>query len=276
MYFLPTPFIPIEHMEPSDRPRRVVKLPPWLQSLYTQWNERNERLPLSQALSFADYIANKDDLVKLKAENNRLKEELVEFKKISCQKHDEDMANMRLYQAGVTIELKAQLAALRSELLVQVIGRGVKPVQVFKEPRSQAAFDAVRLLLYTFNKRNYKRKEKSKWGKNKEYDIIHNRESLEAWFDTKYAKDVKLNREVIEEFDVCVVRGELRTISKKFKGGVGIEAFWVPDEKYDEAGLKESSSYESTEALVNDPRRGYVLDGVKWVTATLSKKRPVA
>ena len=245
--------------------QRVVKLPPWLTSLYNQWTERNQRLPLNQGVPFTDYLATTDDLLKLQGE----------IKKLSA-KHEEDMVNMRLHQARVTNELRemfeSELASMRKELLGKVA--------VLKEPRSQAAFDAVRLLLYTFNKRNYKRKKGKggqilKWGKNNEYDIICNRESLEAWFDSQYAKDLDLNKEVIEDFSVCVVRGELRTISKEFKGGVGIEAFWVPDNKYDEAGFKESSSYESTEAFLNDPRRGYMLDGVKWVPPTLSQKRPV-
>ena len=257
-------------IDDDPKPQRVVKLPQWLQSLYTQWTERNQRLPVTQALTFNDYVANKDDLTKL------------ELMKISCTKHDEGMANMRCFQARVTNELQerfeSEIAALKQNFASELAALRLEVLGKLKEPRTQAAFDAVRLLLHTFNKRNYKRKERggevSKWGEKNEYDIIYNRASLEAWLDSKYAKDVKLNRDVIETFSVCVVRGELRTISKKFKGGVGIEAFWVPDKKYDEAGFTESSSYESTEAFLSDPRREYALDGVKWVPP-LSNKRPV-
>lgn len=267
----PTPLSLVDDDVPV-KTQRVVKLPSWLGSLHNQWTERNQRLPLGQ-VPFADYVATIDDLLELKAEVKELKAQVSSLEEKDV-KTSEDLVNMTLHQARVTNELKEMFESELTSLRNDLVGK------VRKEPRPQAAFDAVRLLLYTFNKRNHKRKkEKSgkvlKWGKNNKFDIIYNRESLEAWLESKYAKDLDLNKEVIDDFKVCVVRGELRTISKEFKGGVGIEAFWVPDNKYHDAGFEEASCYESTDALLNDPRRGYMLNGVVWVPSTSSKKRPL-
>lgn len=290
----------------------VVEMPSWLTSIYDKWEDRNNNLPPTETLTFAAYVVTCDDLAKvakvtekvdaevksLRDENNALKEQL--------SNSESEMVKMRRNQGKLVTDLealfKAEMNALRTELGVKTKGEDVGGVHVkkdakelktgvsadvkdviddtrgLKEPRSEQAFDALRLVLYKFNKRNWIRSQEApntvkKWTKNGVmYDTIHNKDSLEAWFESEHASSYDLGPGVIEEFNVCVFRGELATISKEFEGGVGIEAFWLPNDKYD-AHCVRSASYKSAESMLTDPRHGYMLSGVKWVPCSGVKKR---
>lgn len=267
----------------------VVRLPPWLASVHAQWRRRNQSVPKSQELSFEEYVVNRDVFAKLEqrldlvvTENARLKEDL-EGLRLEVKNCASEMVQMRLGQGILCKELTHRVDEMRAEIdAVRMTDDNTndkandEAKETLKEPRTQEAFDAVRLALYTFNKRNVKRKQRGAepktWGRDGEYDLISNRESLEAWLDSKHAKDFKLDRDVIDHFNVCVVNGELVTISKEFKGGVGIEAFWVPQNKYDSV-CQRSSTYEETESVLRDPRHGYMLNRVKWVPSAGQQKR---
>lgn len=272
----------------------VVEIPTWLMSVYTKWQERNKDPQISPKLPFSSFMATRDDLVKL---GRRVDQEVRNLL------HDnqglrEEMTKMRLEHARVITDLRtvfrSEADAIRKvQVQGQVQGQGQfqdqgqvqdqvqgqvqgqAQGQELKEPRSQEAFDVVRKVIYTFNKRNVKRVRQGqkplKFGANLEYSEISDKESLVAWLDSDFAKAHGFGN-VIEEFEVCVFRGELATISPEFKGGVGIEAFWIPDDKYD-TYLTRSTCYESANSLLKDPRHGYMLNGVKWVPSPPTNKR---
>ena len=279
---------------------QVVEMPPWLKSVYTKWQERNNDPNITPKLPFSSFMATRDDLMKQGSRvDQEVKNILQDLMKLGSRVDQEvknilqdnqrlrnEMVKMRLEHAKVILTLKTDFQSATEALSetmkreMDVIRQDQVDVQVegLKEPRSQEAFDVVRKVLYSFNKRNAKRKKQGKqplkFGKDLEYSEISDKESLVAWLDSDFARAHGFGN-VIEEFEVCVFRGELATISTEFKGGVGIEAFWVPDDKYDQY-LTRSTCYESTKSISKDPRHGYMLNGVRWVPSTGTSKRKVA
>ena len=259
----------------------VVQIPTWLMSVYTKWQDRNMDPEITPKLPFSSFMANRDDLVKLgKRVDQEVKNLLRENEGLR-----EEMTKMRLEHARIITDLRtvfrSEADAIRVQVQSQVQGQAQGQVQGqvqdqgLKEPRSQEAFDVVRKVLYAFNKRNAKRvrqgQQPFKFGKSEEYSEISDKESLVAWLGSEFASAHRFGN-VIEEFEVCVFRGELATISTEFKGGVGIEAFWIPDDKYDKY-LTRSTCYESSESLLKDPRHGYMFKGVKWVPGATNKRK---
>lgn len=233
----------------------VAKMPFWLSSLHSSWVRRNEATP-GKGLAFDEYVVNRDDLEKFVR---------------NC---DLEMVKMRLGQGTLCNEFNAKIGVLHAEIsaLRQEV-EDLRSTENLKEPRSQKAFDAIRQSLFSFNKRNMKDKDAKKtWGKDNEFDLIKDRKSLEAWLTSKHAKKYELDMSVIDHFNVCVVKGELATIGREFEGGVGIEAFWIPQDKYDKVNQR-STCYSSTDAVRRDPRHGYMLNGVKWAPSGGKQKR---
>lgn len=233
----------------------VAKMPLWLHSLHSGWVRRNESHP-GKGLAFDEYVVNRDDLEKF------------------IHNCDLELVKIRLGQGTLCNEFNEKMEGLRAEIsaLRQQV-EDLRRTEELKEPRSQEAFDAIRQTLFSFNKRNTKQHvgEKKTWGKDNEFDLISSRKSLEAWLKSKHANMFGLDINVIDHFNVCVVKGELATIGREFEGGLGIEAFWIPQDKYDR--LKKRSGSYSADSVRRDPRHGYMLNGVKWVPSGGKQKK---
>lgn len=261
-----------------------------LGGLFSAWNARNANLPQEEKLSFTDWVADRDDLTKL---NKRLDEE------VEClEAHLEMQSNAHKSFVGKLVgdmaqkhqNLVAELESLTKKVALLEGARGDREEAetdeeanvTLKKPRSQEEFNAVRMILYKFNKANFKRqsegKEVLKWGESEEFSMINTEDSLVAWLKTVHASTCSLGADTIEHFKVCVFRGKLVTLSKDYEDGVGVEALWMPDSKYDDV-CKQSTRYKSKAHRQNDPRHGYELNGVKWTPKAYkksSKKRKLA
>jgi len=219
-----------------------------LGTLFVDWNERNKTQ--NNKLSFPDWVANRDELDQL---NARVTKEV--------------------------LNLQAQIENISTKL-DEVLRRDEDTEtdeEFLKKPRSQAEFDAIRSTIYEFNKKNYKLgvrgKKVATWGEHQEFFDIECKKSFVAWLESEHAKELSLGPSTIDRFEVCVVRGKLVTLSKDYKGGIGLEALWIPDNKYDEAVCTQSTRYRSAAHKKNDPRLGYEFNGVKWTYPATNKKK---
>ena len=241
-----------------------------LGGLFSAWSARNANVPQSEKLSFTDWVANRDDLNKL---NDRVDQE------VECL--ESNLANQSMEHKSFVGKLVGDMAQKHEDLLAEIKRLEVKVALLeeaqnkgdeaatvtLKKPRSQEEFNAVRTILYKFNKANFKRekegKEVLKWGESEKFSMINTEDSLRAWLKTVHAVTCSLSPDTIEHFKVCVFRGKLVTLSKDYEDGVGVEALWMPDSKYDDV-CKQSTRYKSKAHRENDPRHGYELNGVKW------------
>lgn len=258
-----------------------------LGGLFSAWHARNEKLPQPERLSFTDWVADRDDLAKL---NKRLDEEVEHLlSQLQVQSHAHKSFVGKLVG---DMAQKHDLLVAEIKSLTKRLGKFDRAQEedetdeeanaTLEKPRSQEEFNALRSMLYAFNKANFKRhkegREVLKWGESEQFSTISNEESLVAWFKTVHASTCSLGPDTIDHFKVCVFRGKLVTLSKDYEDGVGIEAFWMPDSKYDEV-CKQSTCYKSKDHRKNDPRHGYQLNGVKWAPKApkkSSKKRKLA
>lgn len=99
------------------------------------------------------------------------------------------------------------------------------------------------------------------WGPNGEFSSINSAESLRTWFESGHCKSLKIPQTIspfdLDDFEVFVFEGDLVTLSKDFKGGVGVESLWC-----DESST--STGYKSLVHELNDPRRRYRFEGKRW------------
>ena len=252
--------------------------------LINAWRARNAKLPQKDKIAFVDWVADRDELDRL---NKRVDEEVTNLQAQVqvLQGQLEVQSNALKSFAGKLVGDVAQkqggLAeriALLEKARDELVETDEEVTEALKEPKSQKEFDGIRETLYKFNKANNRRQKEGKqvlkWGESELYSTISSEESLVAWLKTVHASTCGLSVDTINDFKVCVFRGQLVTLSKDYEGGIGIEAFWMPDTKYD-TGCKQSTSYKSAEHRKNDPRHGYQLDGVKWTPKPrkVSKKK---
>ena len=291
----PTPVVTKSTNEnPSENPMRFVEKPSskdvvemlgpqglaTIGGLLSAWRERNSMLPIGEAMSFVDWVANRDEL------NLTHKRMDLEIKNLMAQLERQSNAQ-KSFVGKLMGDMTKKVETLANEIESLRTERGnpqekaeeqietdEEVNQALKNPKSQEEFDTLRETLYKFNKTNYKRRKEGKevlrWGESKRFSSISSEESFVAWLKTVHASTCSLSVDTIDDFKVCVFRGELVTLSKDYEGGIGIEAFWVPDSKYDTV-CKRSTAYKSAQHRENDPRHGYQLNGVKW-TPKASKK----
>lgn len=247
-----------------------------LGGLFKAWQARNARLPPDQRMSFTDWVANRDDLTRLSNKVDAEVKNLENQLQVQSNAHKSFVGKLVRDMAQKHENLLAEMESL-TERVRKFEGAREEAGEedetdeeanvTLKKPRSQEEFNAIRVVLYRFNKANNKRhkegKEVLKWGESELFSTISSEESLVAWFKSVHASTCGLGPDTIEHFKVCVFRGKLVTLSKDYEDGIGIEAFWMPDSKYDEV-CKQAPAYKSKDHRKNDPRHGYQLNGVKW------------
>lgn len=241
----------------------------WLGSLIGVWYNRNNEVTDDKKIPFSEWVVNRDELEGLRTEMTAMGKEKMKHvadQKIHFAKLFRDMTDK-------LTELTGEVTSLRSMIHKKEESEDDETDvdnQSLKIPKTQESFNAVRSILYRFNKKNHKLGDKARtWGEDGQYSVIKNEESLNAWFESSFAEDLGLGPETIKEFAVCVFQGELVTISKDFVGGVGIEAFWIPDDKYSEVCTR---SKVHKDPSVKDPREGYKFNGVRWSPPKALKK----
>ena len=249
--------------------------------MYNRWHDRNSKFQESERITFPTWVDNfdrvnmifqensslKTTVVKLQTDIDELKSDIMEMKlsikvqeaqehdyqdEVHDQDHDHDEVNEK--ELLESMEKMETLLMLPEDVNVNVN---------LKVPKTEEEFDKIRKTIYSFNKKNYKLDKKAKtWGDG--CSRISNKKSLVSWLESSFGEERGLGVSILEDFSVCVVDDCLVTVDRDFKGGIGIEAFWIPPSRY--ASVAEASTdWKSDYHKVADPRHEYSFKGSKWV-----------
>ena len=266
--------------------------------LYNRWHDRNSRFSNDEKVTFATWVDNFDRVntlfqenLALRSEIDQIKKDMQEFKQ--TKNKEEVLENIPKLDAEETLNAEEDIPKLNTEEVLEDIPKMDTeeedlpklntedvsedvPRQALKIPKTEEEFQHVRKTIYAFNKKNYKllkeNKKENKWGEDDCYNRIVNKKSLVAWLKTPFAISRGLGTHILEDFSVCVVDDCLVTTDRDFKGGVGIEAFWIPPSRYASVSSP-SNKWKSEEHKDSDPRHEYSFKGLKWVPEEDSCKR---
>lgn len=231
-------------------------------SLYAAWDERNKGVVPDERISFVDFIANRDEI-----------NSIVDWA-------EKEFLKMRVYHGRLCREFKEELEECKVELVRLASAKPSRKSkskkdkstkhEVLKEPKSEAQLTALRGLIFVFNKRcaRYAKQEDLediKWGDDNEFSLINSIESATAWFASPHAAKFKLGPQTLRDYEVFVFDGKLATLSRSYKGGIGIDVLWTSDNEVYGAKYQPSTSYETDDHMAADPRRKYEWKGKKWV-----------
>lgn len=182
-----------------------------------------------------------------------------------CQRIKQELAND--FDAKLT-SLNSEVDALRKRVVDLEENAETDRDETFKTPKT---FDELAALNKVIQMVNMKvARHKTTWGDNNEFSTIKDEESLVAWL--KSGNEYKLTPALLDDFEVCVFDSQLVTLSKDYRGGIGFEALFVPMRKFVES-VQKSNKYKSAEHRRNDPRKGYHVDGKRWVPGTYLPKK---
>jgi len=256
--------------------------------MYNRWHDRNSKFQESDKVTFPTWVDNFDRVnaicqenssLKLKVTNlqneideikndildikfNKVKEEIQEQNQEDVQDKEEVQdqdQNQEQEQDVQDVQDVLERMENMETLLMQPEDDNVD----LKVPKTEEEFNKVRKTIYLFNKKNYKLEKKAKtWGDG--YNRIVNKKTLVAWLESPFAEERGLGISILEDFSVCVVDDCLVTLDRDFKGGIGVEAFWIPPSRYDSVA-EVSTVWKSDSHKDSDPRHGYLFKGSKWV-----------
>lgn len=244
---------------------------------YVDFDWAGKEQPDLSTISFEDFLVNRYDLVSSDQAN------AADFKKLlkrisrlekDCKDGGPD-ANTSSYLSKV----KDRLGDFEGRLeVLEAKARDAADLEVMvrtglKIPKSEEAFNRVRSTLYKFNVENMNKgeEEKKRWGPQDKYDMIYCLDSLTSWLESEYARELDISPYTMQLFEVCIVKGELVTLSSDYLGGIGWRSLFItPDENAKLAQTSKkyrpSANYKTPEHVAKDPRRGYLWKGKMWTT----------
>lgn len=183
-----------------------------------------------------------------------------------CQRIKQELAND--FDAKL-MRLSTEVGALRKRVLdLEQENAETDRDETLKTPKTFDELSALNKVIQMVNTKVAR--HKTTWGDNNEFSTIKDEESLVAWL--KSGNEYKLTPALLDDFEVCVFDSQLVTLSKDYRGGIGFEALFVPMEDFVKS-VQKSSKYKSAQHRRNDPRKGYQVDGKRWVPGTYLPKK---